>query len=104
MTVARAIPERGKRQRAVEKEAAPPDPRRQRLLRDIAMILIAPLLLYLWICLFTYSPDDPGWSTASGGVTAELHNAGGSPNNRCNKGPRKRAHHRTAREFKPWIY
>jgi len=77
MTVARAIPERGKRQRAVEKEAeAPPDPRRQRLLRDIAMILIAPLLLYLLVCLVTYSPEDPGWS-ASGGVTAQLHNAGG---------------------------
>ena len=78
MTVARAIPERGKRQRAVEKEAAaPPDPRRQRLLRDIAMILIAPLLLYLLVCLVTYSPEDPGWSTASGGVTSQLHNAGG---------------------------
>ncbi|TWT23852.1 cell division protein FtsK [Luteimonas marina] len=76
--MARAIPERGKRQRAVEKEAAaPPDPRRQRLLRDIAMILIAPLLLYLLVCLVTYSPEDPGWSTASGGVTAQLHNAGG---------------------------
>ncbi|HRP73829.1 MAG TPA: DNA translocase FtsK 4TM domain-containing protein [Luteimonas sp.] len=76
--MARAIPERGKRQRAVENEAAaPPNPRRQRLLRDIAMILIAPLLLYLLVCLATYSPDDPGWSTASGGVTAELHNAGG---------------------------
>ncbi|MBP6215990.1 MAG: DNA translocase FtsK 4TM domain-containing protein [Luteimonas sp.] len=77
--MARAIPERGKRQRAAAAEtAAPaPNPRRQRLMRDMALILIAPLLLYLWICLFTYSPDDPGWSTASGGVTAELHNAGG---------------------------
>ena len=77
--MARAIPERGKRQRAAVADvaAAPPNPRRQRLLRDIALILIAPLLLYLWICLFTYSPDDPGWSTASGGVTSELHNAGG---------------------------
>jgi S-DNA-T family DNA segregation ATPase FtsK/SpoIIIE len=77
MTVARAVPERGKRQRATAREAAPPDPRRQRLLRDIAMILIAPLLLYLLVCLATYSPDDPGWSTASGGITAELNNAGG---------------------------
>ena len=77
MTVARAIPERGKRQRAA-KEAAPPDPRRQRLLRDIAMILIAPLLLYLLVCLATHSPDDPGWFVASGGgVASELHNAGG---------------------------
>ena len=78
MTVARAIPERGKRQRAAaEKVATPPDPRRQRLLRDIAMILIAPLLLYLLVCLATYSPDDPGWSTASGSVVTDLRNAGG---------------------------
>ncbi len=78
MTVARAIPERGKRQRATAKEAAPPDPRRQRLLRDIAMILIAPVLLYLLVCLVTHSPDDPGWFVASGGgVASELHNAGG---------------------------
>ncbi|MDH5833710.1 DNA translocase FtsK [Luteimonas kalidii] len=75
--MARAVPERGKRQRATAREAAPPDPRRQRLLRDIAMILIAPLLLYLLVCLATYSPDDPGWSTASGGITTELNNAGG---------------------------
>jgi len=77
MTVARAVPERGRRQRASTKDVAPPDPRRQRLLRDIAMILIAPLLLYLLVCLATYSPDDPGWSTAAGGVTAPLSNAGG---------------------------
>ena len=78
MTVARAIPERGKRQRATAREAAPPDPRRQRLLRDIAMILIAPVLLYLLVCLATHSPDDPGWFVASGGgVATELHNAGG---------------------------
>ena len=77
MTVARAVPERGRRQRASTKDVAPPDPRRQRLLRDIAMILIAPLLLYLLVCLATYSPDAPGWSTAAGGVTAPLSNAGG---------------------------
>src|SRR5690606_5080363 len=78
MTVARAIPERGKRPRATVKEAAPPDPRRQRLLRDIAMIMIAPLPPYLLVCLATHSPDDPGWFVASGGgVASELHNAGG---------------------------
>ncbi|WP_027072500.1 MULTISPECIES: DNA translocase FtsK [unclassified Luteimonas] len=75
--MARAVPERGRRQRASTTEVAPPDPRRQRLLRDIAMILVAPLLLYLLVCLVTYSPDDPGWSTASGSVTAPLSNAGG---------------------------
>ncbi|GAB2519490.1 DNA translocase FtsK [Lysobacter humi (ex Lee et al. 2017)] len=44
--------------------------------RDIALIFIAPALLYLVACLFTYSPQDPGWSTA-GSVTAPLHNLGG---------------------------
>ncbi|WP_244244163.1 DNA translocase FtsK [Marilutibacter alkalisoli] len=53
-----------------------PSPRRQRLMRDIALILIAPFLLYLLVSLFTYSPEDPGWSQ-SGSVTAPLHNSGG---------------------------
>ncbi|MEO5566645.1 MAG: DNA translocase FtsK 4TM domain-containing protein, partial [Luteimonas sp.] len=50
--------------------------RRQRLWRDIALILAAPLLLYLLASLFTYSPQDPGWSH-SGSITAPLHNVGG---------------------------
>src|SRR5688500_17047990 len=45
-------------------------------MRDIAMILIAPLLLYLMASLFTYSSTDPG-VTHSGSVTAPLHNVGG---------------------------
>ncbi|RNF83350.1 DNA translocase FtsK [Lysobacter psychrotolerans] len=45
-------------------------------MRDIAMILIAPLLLYLLASLVTYSPNDPGWSQ-SAGVTAAMHNVGG---------------------------
>jgi S-DNA-T family DNA segregation ATPase FtsK/SpoIIIE len=53
-----------------------PNPRRQRLLRDIAMILIAPLLLYMLASLLTYSPADPGWSS-SGSVVAPLQNWGG---------------------------
>ncbi|WP_246072103.1 DNA translocase FtsK [Marilutibacter aestuarii] len=53
-----------------------PSPRRQRLMRDIALILIAPFLLYLLVSLFTYSPTDPSWSQ-SGSITAPLHNAGG---------------------------
>lgn len=51
-------------------------PRRQRLMRDIAMIVIAPLLLYLVASLVTFSPGDPGWSQ-SGSITAPLHNLGG---------------------------
>src|SRR5690606_18293071 len=45
-------------------------------MRDIALIAIAPLLVYLLVCLVTYSPSDPGWSN-SGNLTAPLHNAGG---------------------------
>ncbi|MGH8075071.1 MAG: DNA translocase FtsK 4TM domain-containing protein, partial [Lysobacter sp.] len=76
--MARPITERSKRQRAsAAKDAAKaPNPRRQRLWRDIALILIAPLLLYLLASLFSFSPNDPGWSH-SGSVTAPLHNVGG---------------------------
>ncbi|WP_425492084.1 DNA translocase FtsK [Novilysobacter selenitireducens] len=73
MTVA-AAPSRRKSP-STEKRSAP-SPRRQRLMRDIAMILIAPFLLYLLVCLFTYSPQDPSWSQ-SGSVTAPLNNEGG---------------------------
>nr|WP_052107753.1 DNA translocase FtsK [Lysobacter daejeonensis] len=61
----------------VTAEKAPPSPRRQRLMRDIALIIIAPLLVYLLASLVTYSPLDPGWSKA-GSVTAPLHNLGGN--------------------------
>ncbi len=53
-----------------------PSPGRQRLWRDIALILVTPLLLYLLASLVTYSPQDPGWSH-SGSLTAPLHNVGG---------------------------
>ncbi|GAB2617015.1 DNA translocase FtsK [Novilysobacter erysipheiresistens] len=45
-------------------------------MRDIALILIAPLLLYLLASLVTFSPNDPGWSH-SGSITAPLNNVGG---------------------------
>ena len=51
-------------------------PRRQRLWRDLALIAIAPLLLYLLASLFTYSAADPGWSQ-TGSVVAPVHNMGG---------------------------
>ncbi|MCC7248162.1 MAG: DNA translocase FtsK 4TM domain-containing protein [Lysobacter sp.] len=66
----------GKAKRREPVQTTAPNPRRQRLVRDIAMIVIAPFLLYLLVTLFTYSPADPGWSH-SGSVTAPLHNAGG---------------------------
>jgi len=75
--VARELSDRSsKPRRAAAAEAPTVSPGRQRLLRDIALIMIAPFLLYLLVCLFTFSPQDPGWSH-SGSVTAPLHNAGG---------------------------
>ncbi len=52
------------------------NPRRQRLWRDLALIAIAPLLLFLLASLVTYSPADPGWSH-SGSITAPIQNACG---------------------------
>ncbi len=59
------------------KTVAVTSPRRQRLVRDIALILIAPLLLYLLASLMSFSPTDPSWSH-SGSVTAPLNNLGGA--------------------------
>ncbi len=77
--MARELSQPGKprRAKAAAPPAAPPNPRRQRLWRDIALILIAPLLLYLLASLVTYSSSDPGWSQNSGSLTAPLHNVGG---------------------------
>jgi len=54
-----------------------PAARRQRLLRDIALIAVAPLLVYLLVCLVTYSPTTPGWPHVDR-LTAPLPNAGGA--------------------------
>ena len=61
---------------AARKQAPAANPRRQRLWRDLALIVIAPLLLYLFACLITYSVNDPGWSK-SGDITAPIKNMGG---------------------------
>ena len=81
--MARPLSERAKRPRRAAQDPAPaasahaaPNPRRQRLVRDIALILIAPLLLYLLACLVTYSHTDPGWTNA-GNVSVPLNNVGG---------------------------
>ncbi len=50
--------------------------RGHRLWRDLALIAIAPLLLFLLASLVTYSPADPGWSQ-TGSVTAPIQNACG---------------------------
>ena len=77
--MAKQLPETSKAKganSAARKQAAVANPRRQRLWRDLALIAIAPLLLYLLASLFTYSPQDPSW-TQSGSLTAPIHNLGG---------------------------
>jgi len=77
--VAKQLPETSKAKganSAARKQASTVNPRRQRLWRDLALIAIAPLLLYLLASLFTYSPDDPSW-TQSGSLTTPIHNLGG---------------------------
>ncbi|WP_394697178.1 DNA translocase FtsK [Pseudoxanthomonas japonensis] len=77
--MAKQLPDNGKSKggnAASRKQASPPNPRRQRLWRDLALIAIAPLLLYLLASLFTFSPSDPSWSQ-SGSLTAPVHNMGG---------------------------
>jgi len=77
--VAKQLPDNGKSKggnAAARRQASPPNPRRQRLWRDLALIAIAPLLLYLLASLFTFSPQDPSWSQ-SGSLTAPVHNMGG---------------------------
>lgn len=76
--MAKQLPERSKSKNgnsAVRKQSVS-SPRRQRLWRDLALIAIAPLLLYLLASLFTYSPQDPGWSQ-TGNLVAPINNMGG---------------------------
>ncbi len=50
---------------------------RQRLWRELALVAIAPVLLYLLASLVSFDPADPGWSR-DGSVTGELNNIGGT--------------------------
>lgn len=77
--MAKQVPERSKPaegKSSSRKPAAADTPRRQKLWRDLALIAVAPLLLYLLASLFTYSAADPGWSQ-TGSVVAPVHNMGG---------------------------
>ncbi|WP_395788963.1 DNA translocase FtsK [Aquimonas sp.] len=46
------------------------------LWREALVLALAPVLLYLLACLWTWSPQDPGWSRI-GEVTGEIRNFGG---------------------------
>ncbi len=77
--MATQLPENGKSKaggRNARRQASAPNPARQRLWRDLALIAIAPLLLYLLAALLSYSPDDPGWSKTES-VLGPIHNWGG---------------------------
>ncbi len=77
--MAKQLPEKAKSKganSAARRQSTPASPGRQRLWRDLALIAVAPVLLYLLACLFSYSPDDPGWSQ-SGSLTAPINNLGG---------------------------
>ncbi len=62
--------------RSSESIKASKDQRLSTMKREIALIILAPVLFYLLVSLLSYSTDDPGWSrTAS--VTGVMHNYGG---------------------------
>ncbi|MDR3389743.1 MAG: DNA translocase FtsK 4TM domain-containing protein [Rudaea sp.] len=48
----------------------------QRRLREAAFLLLAPVAVYLLLCLFTYSPQDWSWSHV--GQAGPTHNIGGT--------------------------
>jgi S-DNA-T family DNA segregation ATPase FtsK/SpoIIIE len=50
--------------------------RKQKLWREVALVVAAPALLYLLASLVSYSSADPGWSR-TGSVTGEIQNFGG---------------------------
>ncbi|MFT7533668.1 MAG: S-DNA-T family DNA segregation ATPase FtsK/SpoIIIE [Gammaproteobacteria bacterium] len=46
-----------------------------RLGRELMLIAIAAVVFYLFVCLFSYHPQDPGWSFS--GADESIHNFGG---------------------------
>ncbi len=55
---------------------APLDDALQRRLREVGFLLLLPLAIYLFACLWTYSAADPGWSHA--GQPDRIANFGGA--------------------------
>jgi len=62
--------------KTAESPSTPEDSLWDRRLREAAVLLLLPVLVYLAICLFTYDPDDWSWSHAGGNDPAR--NLGGS--------------------------
>ena len=64
--------------RVVQKAASPRlDEQWHKRLREAAFLLLLPLAVYLFACLLSYSPADPGWSHA-GNPAAGIENFGGA--------------------------
>jgi len=47
----------------------------ERRLREVAVLLLLPLVLYLFVCLWSYHSGDPGWSHS--GDAGDVRNLGG---------------------------
>ncbi|WP_395772203.1 DNA translocase FtsK [Arenimonas sp.] len=62
--------------RTTVKNTSSPDQQRQKLWKELALVAIAPILLYLLASLVTYSTQDPGWSR-TGSLDGSVHNIGG---------------------------
>ncbi|MBX3696928.1 MAG: DNA translocase FtsK 4TM domain-containing protein [Dokdonella sp.] len=57
------------------KKPIPLNDKLQRRLREVGFLLLLPLAIYLFACLWTYSPADPGWSHV--GEPEKVANFGG---------------------------
>jgi S-DNA-T family DNA segregation ATPase FtsK/SpoIIIE len=62
--------------RSPDRTLKPGNDRRQKLWRELALVAVSPLLLYLLASLLSYHVDDPGVSR-TGSVAGPLHNIGG---------------------------
>lgn len=52
-------------------------PANRKLWRELILVAVAPVVLFLLASLLSYTPDDPGWSR-SGSVTGQISNFGGT--------------------------
>ena len=58
------------------KTALPAEQQRQKLWKELGLVAVAPLLVYLFASLVTYSTLDPGWSR-TGNLGGSVNNIGG---------------------------
>ncbi len=52
------------------------DQQKQKLWKELALVAVAPILLYLFFSMIFYSTADPGWSR-TGSLDGTIHNIGG---------------------------